>query len=253
MTILISPLPHRVSLATSSEIECRRILYLRQRHDVGARVMLCRIDVKDAFRQIPVDPFHAGEFGYVCEECAVVNLFLHFWWRSSPGYWDLLALSLDHAHKQTSFQGAMISDNGRSPVAHAGVDAGAGWETMSIVLNCERVPSAGDVAGSPDAGRETMPIPPGREHVQSSGVTTDVTDLVGRRYRYRQMAHTHKAPALPLAPLTLTGRRCPTSECERVHGNGGDAGDPFFVRFYVEDGILVDVRFFRTGAGCDVP
>ena len=28
---------------------CRRILYLRQRHGVVARVMLCRIDVKDTF------------------------------------------------------------------------------------------------------------------------------------------------------------------------------------------------------------
>ena len=27
--------------------------------------------------------------------------------------------------------------------------------------------------------------------------------------------------------------------------NGGDAGDLFFVRFYVDDDILVEVRFFQ--------
>ena len=41
---------------------CRWILYLRQRHGVVAHVMLCRIDVKDAFRQIVVDPLHAAKF-----------------------------------------------------------------------------------------------------------------------------------------------------------------------------------------------
>ena len=38
-----------------------------------------------------------------------------------------------------------------------------------------------------------------------------------------------------------------SSDCERVPGNGGDAGDPFFVRFYLDDGILVEVRFFQDG------
>ena len=63
---------------------CRRIMYLRQCHGVIDRVMLCRIDVKDAFRQIPVDPLHAAKFGYVFDEYAVVDLFLQFRWRSSP-------------------------------------------------------------------------------------------------------------------------------------------------------------------------
>ena len=62
----------------------RRIMYLRQRHGVVARVM-CRIDVKDAFLQIPVEVLHAAKFGYVFDEHAVVDLFLRFRWRSSPG------------------------------------------------------------------------------------------------------------------------------------------------------------------------
>ena len=55
---------------------CRRTLHLRQRHGVVARVMLCRIDVKDAFRQLRVDPLHAAKYGYVVDEYAVVGLFL---------------------------------------------------------------------------------------------------------------------------------------------------------------------------------
>ena len=51
---------------------CRRILYLRQRRGVVALVMLCCIDVKDTFHQIPVDPLHAAKFSYVFDEYAVV-------------------------------------------------------------------------------------------------------------------------------------------------------------------------------------
>ena len=68
---------------------CRRIPYLRQHHDVVACVMLCRIDVKDAFRQIPVDPLHTPKFDYVFDEYAVVDLFRLFGWRSSPGRWSM--------------------------------------------------------------------------------------------------------------------------------------------------------------------
>ena len=86
---------------------CRRILYLRQRHDVIARVMLCRIDVKDTFRQIPVDPLHAAKFGYVFDEYAVMDLFLQFRWRN-PGFWDLVVSFLEHAHNQKSLQAAVV-------------------------------------------------------------------------------------------------------------------------------------------------
>lgn len=37
------------------------------------------------------------------------------------------------------------------------------------------------------------------------------------------------------------------SNCERVRGAGGNCDDFFFVRFYVDGGILVEVRFFRDG------
>ena len=137
--------------------------------------MLCRFDVKDALRQILVDPLHAASFGYVFDEYAVVDLFLRFRWRISPGYWNLVALSVEHANNQTSFQDVVVSEHDKSAV-HASVDADAGWETMPIPPDCKRVPSSSVVAGgSPDAGRETMRIPPDCERVPGSGVTAGNT------------------------------------------------------------------------------
>ena len=40
----------------------KRILYLRQMHGVTAEIMLCRIDVKEALRQVLVDPAGAPVF-----------------------------------------------------------------------------------------------------------------------------------------------------------------------------------------------
>lgn len=40
------------------------------------------------------------------------------------------------------------------------------------------------------------------------------------------------------------------SGCQKVQGTGGFAGSPFFVRYYVDDGILVEVRFFADGRRC---
>ena len=117
-------------------------------------------------------------------------------------------MSLEHAHNQTIFQDAMVSEHGRGAVEHVRGDADAGWETMLIPPDCERVPSAGGVAGSRDAGRETMPIPPDCERLPGSGIPPVSPMLVGRRCRSRQIAHTYQAQALPLAYLALTGRLC---------------------------------------------
>ena len=72
-----------MSLVTVFGDVYRRIMHLCQRHGVVARVMLCCIDVKDAFRQIPIDPLYAAKFGNIFDEYAIVNLFLQFGWRST--------------------------------------------------------------------------------------------------------------------------------------------------------------------------
>ena len=199
------------------------------------------------FRQIPADLLHAAKFGCVFGEYAVVDLFLQFGWLSSPRYWDLKPSSLEHAHNQTSFQDAVFSEHSKSAVAHVRVDGDAGWE-MPIPPDCERVPSAGVFAGTPDAGRATMPIPPDCERVPGSSITAGATDA-GWETMSIPPDHTH-IPSVGVAagaPGPYRETMPIPSDCERVPGDAGDAGDPFFVRLYLSDGILVEVRFFQDG------
>ena len=86
-----------------------RVMVLRQTHGSNARILLCRMDVKDAFRQALVDPVGAPVFGYVVRDRVVVDLRLQFGWRNSPGFWGLMASPLDHAHTHSTFQGADVS------------------------------------------------------------------------------------------------------------------------------------------------
>ena len=81
-----------------------RVLLLRQKHGLTARIVLCRVDVKDAFRQVLADPVGAPVFGYAMGEYVVADLRLQFGWRKSPGLWGLMASSLEHVHTHSAFQ-----------------------------------------------------------------------------------------------------------------------------------------------------
>ena len=86
-----------------------RVMFLRQPHGSSARILSCRVDVKDAFRQVLVDPAGAPAFGYVFGDRVVVDLRLQLRWRSSPGFWALISSALEHAHTHSTFQGADVS------------------------------------------------------------------------------------------------------------------------------------------------
>ena len=62
-----------------------RILYLRRRFGPRARIVLNKIDVTEAFRQVSVQWEGAPVFGYVFRELVVADRTLQFGWRSSPG------------------------------------------------------------------------------------------------------------------------------------------------------------------------
>ena len=91
---------------------------------------------------------------------------------------------------------------------------------MPIPPACERVPGSGITAGVTDAGWEMRSIPPDFTNIPGIGVAAG-------------------------APGSDRETMPTPSDCKRVPGNGGDAGDIFFVKFYVDDGILVEVRFFQ--------
>lgn len=152
----------------------KRVLFLRQLHGVAAEIMLCRVDVKEAFRQVHVAPSGASAFTYVFEGQAVVDLRCQFGWRSAPGFWSLSSSALEHSHTHTSFQTSMVTAEGAAAV-----------QLVKVV--------------PPEAGRAAIPVP---------------------------------------------------ADCRPVDGEGGYAGSPYWVRYYVDDGVLVEVRFFKDGRRC---
>ena len=55
-----------------------RVLFLRRTHARSARIVLCRVDVKEDFRQVLVDQVGVWVFGYVTGGGVVVDLRLQF-------------------------------------------------------------------------------------------------------------------------------------------------------------------------------
>ena len=150
-----------------------RIRNLRQRFGGGARIALRKMDVKDAFRQVPVEITREPVFGYVFIGLMVVDRRLHFGWRNSPGFWSLFALAFEHAHNNTSYRGAVCTDSGREATRH--------------------------VVVRPPCESRTAALPPG-----------------------------YVAPP----------------------GRGGGADDSFFARFYVDDGVSVEVQWYPSSDRC---
>ena len=106
------------------------------------------MDVKDAFRQVLVDPAGAPAFGYVFGDRVVVDLRLKFVWRNSPGFWGLMASVLEHAHTHSTFQGADFSQQEAAAVAHVRISPPPRVPFVSIPGDCGPVPGPGSNAGN---------------------------------------------------------------------------------------------------------
>ena len=102
-------------------------LFLRQTHGRSAPTVFCRVDVKEVFRKVLVDPVGASVFGHVTGGRVVVDLPLQFGWRNSHGYWGLLASVREQTHTRSTFQGAVVSPQGAAAVAHAGMPRRRGF------------------------------------------------------------------------------------------------------------------------------
>ena len=75
--------------------------------------MVSKLDFIGLFCQVVVDRAHAAYFAYVFGDMAVVHLCPEFGWRSSPGFWGLLASALEHSHNNTSYFTHAVTDIGR--------------------------------------------------------------------------------------------------------------------------------------------
>ena len=124
-----------------------QVLFLRQMHGPTARIVLCRVDVKDAYRQVLVDPVGAPVFEYSMGECVVVDLRLQCGWRNSPGVWGLMASALEHAHTQSTFQDVAVSPQGAAAVEHVLLAPPRGGSVRSCIAIVEPFPVAAATPG----------------------------------------------------------------------------------------------------------
>ena len=60
-------------------------------HDAGRRCHLVKMDVKSAYRQLPIHPDDWHLFGFVCDDLLFIDTYLPFGCRSSGCIWERYA------------------------------------------------------------------------------------------------------------------------------------------------------------------
>ena len=80
--------------------------------------MLSKIDVTEALRQVSVQWAGAPVFGYVFRELVVADRRLQFGRRSSPGFFGLFSAALEHTHRHTPYDDAVVMEQGRTAMEH---------------------------------------------------------------------------------------------------------------------------------------
>ena len=97
----------------------KRVLGLRAKFGVRARILIQKMDVKSAFRQVTVDPDGASCFAYRLGKFVFVDFRLQFGWRGSPGWWGLVAGAIQEAQRNMKMGMAV-----ESPAAAAAATEG---------------------------------------------------------------------------------------------------------------------------------
>ena len=126
-----------------------RILFLRQKFGPSARIVISKLHVKEAFRQVLVDPSRAAYFGYTFGDMAVVELCLEYGWRSSPGFWGLLASAVEHSHNHTSFFTHAVTDIGRRDAQPIQMAPHREGRVAQLPPDCKTVQGLGGGVGDP--------------------------------------------------------------------------------------------------------
>lgn len=117
-------------------MRCYGCLFLRQKHGPTARIVLCRVDVKNDYRQGLVDPAGAVPvFGYTIGDYVVGVFFLQFRWCYNPRFWGLMASALEHAHTHSTVQDTAVFIKGRPPSIACSSPRGGGVRSvLSLVV-----------------------------------------------------------------------------------------------------------------------
>ena len=127
----------------------QRVLGLRVKFGDRARILIKTLDVKNAFRQIPVDPDGVTAFGYVLAGYIFVDLRLQFGWRGSPGWWGVISAAMQHAQRNTTRASASFSQAGDRAVEHVTVAPDTGRPVARWPVECIVRPAKGGGAGDP--------------------------------------------------------------------------------------------------------
>ena len=107
------------------------------------------MDVKNEFRQVPVDPDGAAAFGYVLGQYLIVDLRLQFGWRGSPGLWRVISAAIQHAQRNTTRASASFSQAGDRAVEHVAIAPSTGRPVASWPAECVVRPAEGGGADDP--------------------------------------------------------------------------------------------------------
>ena len=121
----------------------QRVLGLRVKFGDRARILIQKMDVKNAFRQIPVDPDGAAAFGYVLGRYLFVDLRLQFGWRGSPGWWGVISAAMQHAQCNTTRASASFSQAGDRAVEHVTIAPSTGRPVVGWPAECVVRPAKG--------------------------------------------------------------------------------------------------------------
>lgn len=79
-------------------------MHLRRTQGAAARIVTSKIDVSEAYRQVPVDPPGGHVFCRAVADVVVSGLRSQLGWRSSSGLLALTASALEYSYSQTIFR-----------------------------------------------------------------------------------------------------------------------------------------------------
>ena len=116
-----------------------RILGLRAKYGTQKRILLQKIDVKSAFRQVGVAPDRAAAFVYSLEHLAFDDLRWQFGWRGSPGWSGVVASAIQEADWSTTWASAGTSAAATEATGHVGVAEPTRKDVEPLPSGC-RVP-----------------------------------------------------------------------------------------------------------------
>ena len=120
-----------------------RVLGLRAKFGEGARILIQKMDVKNAFRQIGVDPDGPASFAYTFDDLVFVDLRPQFGWRGSPGWWGVVSSAMQDAQRKTTRESATILQAGIQATEHVQVEDDTGSEGEPLPVGFEIKPAAG--------------------------------------------------------------------------------------------------------------